>query len=599
MGSLVMLGLGTSPETQSSSELLSMAIAAESSGLLLRLSMVVRFSKRYLYLNLMYGNKLFTFLRMADESSGTVRESPSDQIHRMTVSYRARLSEYKVLLSSDKHFLWKMVLYFVSWTIKLLADVVVCLQPRVGKQMLILLYFIPKIHLIVFNMIFFDFSFYFTRSFLHSHNMDSTWIMSRLLLLLLSLDMLGMYLSVIDIDGWRYVFKQRKRISIENEVLLEAAANAGRGAQVSQEIFKREVEKRLKRALHSNPAESSSPLNNLNEVSNLGLPNESDFSSQKLQDTPVKTAQTQLTTIDYRHAYKHIAMNMHVIQPMAEPLSLDISSYMHASARSSSLVSVARVCIFNAVVVSSQTASIFAICILLLLELTRLSISTSLYIRKRHYKHILLYIMEMNGIFMTCFLLSILVFYAERPVNQSTTLKDDVCIWMIIIQCCNEYLLTLSYICYAVYSTIKIRRQTRGVDHYREKRSMFGFIKMMSMDVKSEEKPSVPLTIKPPKSNFVRNRVRPIRRKLAAANPQDVQMANDLPAARKVNPTLVDALNKNNRKLKRVTVDSTSKNNSQQHEYRMNFSNQIENTKPISESINEKKEKTVKQSVDE
>ncbi len=75
-------------------------------------------------------------------------------------------------------------------------------------------------------------------------------------------------------------------------------------------------------------------------------------------------------------------------------------------------------------------------------------------------------------------------------------------------------------------------------------------------------------------------------------------MANDLPAARKVNPTLVEALNMNNRKLKRVTVDSTSKNNCQQHEYRMNFSNQIENTKPISESINEKKEKTVKQNTD-
>ncbi len=58
--------------------------------------------------------------------------------------------------------------------------------------------------------------------------------------------------------------------------------------------------------------------------------------------------------------------------------------------------------------------------------------------------------------------------------NNLTALKDDVCIWMIIIQCCNEYLLTLSYICYAVYSTIKIRRQTRGVDHYREKRRCIG-----------------------------------------------------------------------------------------------------------------------------
>ena len=89
-----------------------------------------------------------------------------------------------------------------------------------------------------------------------------------------------------------------------------------------------------------------------------------------------------------------------------------------------------------------------------------------------------------------------------------------------------------------------------------------------------------------------------LRLKPSAANPQDVQMANDLPAARKVNPTLVEALNKNNRKLKRVTVDSTSKNmpiNNMNIE--SNFSNQIENTKPISERINEKKEKTVKKNM--
>jgi len=363
--------------------------------------------------------------------------------------------------------------------------------------------------------------------------------------------------------------------------------------QFSQEIFKREVEKRLKRALHSNPAESSSPLNNLNEVSNLGLPNESNDS--KLVGGPAQTASNKLASIDYRHAYKHIAMNMHVIQPMAEPLSLDISSYMHASARMGAFISTFRVCLFSATIVSTQTASIFAICILLLLELTRLSISTSLYIRKRHYKHILLYVLEMNSVLTTGFLICAVLFYASGYVKASMSLKDELCIWMIIIQCCNEYLLTLSYICYAVYSTIKIRRQTRGVDHYREKRTAFGFIKNMPVAGMTNQKPPTRSIDQPPKQNIIRKKARSPRKKLAAANPQDVQMANDLPAARKVNPTLVEALNMNNRKLKRVTVDSTSKNNCQQHEYRMNFSNQIENTKPISESINEKKEKTVKQ----
>ncbi len=92
-------------------------------------------------------------------------------------------------------------------------------------------------------------------------------------------------------------------------------------------------------------------------------------------------------SIDYPETYKHIAMNMHVIQPMAEPLAERSSVYTSQLCRSTFLILIIRLAVIQLIIVSTQTIVVFAICILLLLELTRLSISTSLYIRKRHYKH--------------------------------------------------------------------------------------------------------------------------------------------------------------------------------------------------------------------
>jgi len=91
-------GLGDSPAAQTTETVLSVLIAFDPTGILLKLASSLKTILKYFYLNVPFGSKLHVFLENGDRAAGTVRESPSDQIHRMTVSYRARLSEYKVAI---------------------------------------------------------------------------------------------------------------------------------------------------------------------------------------------------------------------------------------------------------------------------------------------------------------------------------------------------------------------------------------------------------------------------------------------------------------------------------------------------------------------
>src|SRR3990167_7250689 len=169
-GQLASAFMGQVPiKSEASGEVIGMAASADPTGVVTRFSQILKIASKLNYININYGRRLTAFLESTETFSGNIKEmSPQDLVYK-TKRYRGKLSLKKTLINFSLSKLdWKIGLYLFSAFGALGCSIAMWMERPISTGILKILYYQPKFHLFVFNLVFVDFYYYGTRVALHS-----------------------------------------------------------------------------------------------------------------------------------------------------------------------------------------------------------------------------------------------------------------------------------------------------------------------------------------------------------------------------------------------------------------------------------------------
>ena len=114
------------------------------------------------FINVNFGKKLDAFLG----KSANKQQGSSDEASNIK-SYRGKLSLHRITLNFMDQMLDKVIIYLVSWTIKVVKRLLLdnCLMSKYGVYFC---HYANKVHLIVFNLVLIDFVWLAPRSIMHA-----------------------------------------------------------------------------------------------------------------------------------------------------------------------------------------------------------------------------------------------------------------------------------------------------------------------------------------------------------------------------------------------------------------------------------------------
>jgi hypothetical protein len=290
--------------------------------------------------------------------------------------------------------------------------------------------------------------------------------------------MMQILAAVFNEEGWFEYYYIQARHNIEVELMKEAARKVKTKEEYSQEDFNNELlrrfeqltknkPKRLKVVEHNQQQDVSSAILD-NSIARI---NPSQHAKEAIKIT------TEKPSIDYDITYKKIATNLHLIQVMGGQLSIERDVLKYRLCRMNFFFHLIRSCFIQMIIVSTQYNNVLAVSLLLLLEVGKASLSTVLYVKRRHYRHFLLFLLDVSqNLFLSVFLVVCMLYI--HGDSSDTRSKDMLCVWLIILLCVVEYVVTFLYVISRLVVVLKTWIQTRAASKYRSKKSIFEFISL-------------------------------------------------------------------------------------------------------------------------
>ena len=129
--------------------------------------------------------------------------------------YRARITDAKISLSFVAVLLDKVIMYFISWIIRVFLYFKFHTQERVHKGWLTAMFWWPKVHMLLFNLNLMDFLFYGNRAASH-YKIGSSWNQTAaiLILMLLNIDFYILLGLIYNDELWYAKYRQKKSDSV-------------------------------------------------------------------------------------------------------------------------------------------------------------------------------------------------------------------------------------------------------------------------------------------------------------------------------------------------------------------------------------------------
>jgi hypothetical protein len=162
------------------------------SGSLMKFSQMNKLLSRFRLLNINFGQLLSAYFQFSAQKFDPPTEESSQWVYDHSDGYYGKFSSGRVALDIFEYKIINVIIFLVSWTIKLISTTFLKEANRTGKITKGKCYFISigqKIHLIAFNMLCLDLIIYGIRTVFHSENLGF-WknSISALLLALLVID---------------------------------------------------------------------------------------------------------------------------------------------------------------------------------------------------------------------------------------------------------------------------------------------------------------------------------------------------------------------------------------------------------------------------
>ena len=176
-------------------------------------------------------------------------------------------------------------------------------------------------------------------------------------------------------------------------------------------------------------------------------------------------------TINYPESYLNISSNFHLLRVMTNPLKLKKQVYESRYCRSIYALNMLRMFLFQIAIISTQGAKGVAIAAVLVVECAKISLTSILYVKTRHYKSIIYYLLDISqSIFFTLFI-SMMVYVPKDNIKY-----DRISIYSVILSSVCDHTLTAIYVVYMIIHMVSYRRSTRMSSAFKQLIEKVSFI---------------------------------------------------------------------------------------------------------------------------
>lgn len=451
-------------------EVMGVAAAADPTGTVARFSQVIKIVSRLVYMNVNFGPKLTLFLESSEALSGVAKVSHQEEV-QTRLAARGKFSYYRVTTSVLNSFHgWKMVLYCISWVMAFLLSRTVASRPKVGKWVLYLVYYWPKLHLILFNVVFIDLMFHGPRAMLHSNSGQDRFF-GGLIIFFSIVDLCEAMMFSFNDDVWITIFRRRTR-----QEQLEKAVLAGKGEEAKPK--------------EGGDEKAGGKKGVVSVRRSMGKPDDADNKSpgretaSDSQSGGKEKAKEKERVVDFDATYDEIKMNHHQFEMSCNSLMLNREVYLSRTCRLHSAMHYIRIAVYQALLPCTQFCPTITFAALAFIEVFKMARTTYLYFRFKHIKSSLLLMMEFSqGLFLTAFIGIVFSGTSQDMAVMPTLRMQTVSIWLVIISCLLEYILLFSYL---VLSAVDFYQQFKRRSELKKKKyqpqSVHSFLRYLNMN---------------------------------------------------------------------------------------------------------------------
>ena len=487
----MMIGFGNSSTSTNSVKMLFFALSLDPTGTALKFTQSIGVMSKLLYLNAYYGPSLKRFLETSDRTANTVKEPTFKVVEMRSNGYKRKLSHYRLLVSGDNKLRPQSIVYLISWTLNLFLLFARKKNIRAGKTGMVIMGFFPKLHFMVMNSFLIDFSFYLSRTYLHSKHLGSK-VISLSIMMLLSIDVILVFNKALDSKAWRTIFRLKTLQRVQLETMKSANKKMNEKKEYTQEDFNKELQMNYEKAFSKNALqkraenesvtdpklkEETSSQSEINSSSSKqlmirkkifnGHRNKQRLNSgAKTKEEPQKLS----NVINYKKSYELIYQNMHLTEVMANPLVVSDRVFSNKVCRSTFAMHILRIFTYHLLIVSTQYASVLAFTVLVGMEMSKVLLISITYYKHRHYRYKVLYLLDVSqSIFMFIFLWLCFPSISRKSPTKISESQETIAMWCIILSCGMENILNFIYIMTSSIVGIKNWCNTKDSKKFLEK----------------------------------------------------------------------------------------------------------------------------------
>ena len=206
-----------SPPNEAGTHLINLATSADPTGISTKLSQNLKIYIRMYFLNIKHGMLVDQLFEKGEASILMLKTSMTrDYMLASSLGYRGRVSKQVESLdfTDDVAFAIKVGVYLLFCVVKVVCGLLTRGRPQIGKGFLVFLFYLPKLHLVIFNSVFSDLLFYGTHSLMHC---SSKWVQvfAGVALLALMTDTMDLMTLTYQDGSWMLFNSYNKKYSKE------------------------------------------------------------------------------------------------------------------------------------------------------------------------------------------------------------------------------------------------------------------------------------------------------------------------------------------------------------------------------------------------
>ena len=405
---------GNFAQNPQAAEAISLAFALDPTGIFTRFAQLIKIVNKVCYMNVKYGIVLGTFLNVSEKFSGTVKEDVA-QLVANSKKYTGKLFVFRLSVEFLRSALgWKVFLYAAFCVVKWTFWGLIQRRVRIPLWTMHLLLYWDKIHMVLFNMTFVDLLFQASVTMV-SHRSAVEYAAAFVGLQLVLVDFMGLISIAVSDSNWREKYIRRK-----------------------------EVEDRIERSLSTK--ESKIPIKHIIFAKEPKEPKHEPIGPK---------------TLNYEKSYREIEHRNLMMKFFIETLRMDKRVYASIGCRLTYVFHFLRMSGYQFFISTTQFAPSVGFASLLLLETSKLMVTSVYYFRYKHIRSSIQFAMEVSqslflSIFLAVFSTFTLFESGGADKDEPSFLMQQVGFWTILISCSIEYLLIMIY---AIMTTFYIIRK--------------------------------------------------------------------------------------------------------------------------------------------